>query len=148
MTIDLVSGELPVRVSSEDLAACMDILLENVFAHTPDGAGLAISLSRRAGGGAWLVVTDDGPGFRSRDATERGRSSGGSTGLGLDISRRIAESSGGTFTIGRSASGGGSVTVGLGPVAGPADGASRHRRTRDGLPAPAEPVSYFWAEGE
>jgi signal transduction histidine kinase len=150
MTVELASGELPVRVSGEDLAACMDILLENVFAHTPDGAGLAIRLSRRAAGGAWLVVADDGPGFRSPDPTERGRSNGGSTGLGLDIARRIAESSGGTLTIGRSASGGGSVTVGLGPVAGPADGARRHRRTRNGSsgdPA-AKPVSYFWAEGE
>jgi signal transduction histidine kinase len=145
MTIELASGELPVRVSGEDLAACMDILLENVFAHTPDGAGLAIRLSRRAAGGAWLVVADDGPGFRSPDPTERGRSNGGSTGLGLDIARRIAESSGGTLTLGRSVSGGGSVTVGLGPVAGPTDGARRHRRTRNGLP---EPVSYFWAEGE
>jgi len=150
MTVELASGELPVRVPGEDLAACMDILLENVFAHTPDGAGLAIRLSRRAGGGAWLVVTDDGPGFRSPDPTERGRSNGGSTGLGLDIARRIAESSGGTLTIGRSASGGGSVTVGLGPVAGPVDGARRHRRTRNGAAgdSAAEPVSYFWAEGE
>jgi signal transduction histidine kinase len=147
MTIELASAELPVRVSGEDLAACMDILLENVFAHTPDGAGLAIRLSRRAAGGAWLVVTDDGPGFRSPDPTERGRSNGGSTGLGLDIARRIAESSGGTLTLGRSVSGGGSVTVGLGPVAGPADGARRHRRTRNGVPM-AKPVSYFWAEGE
>jgi len=134
-----------VRVSGEDLAACMDILLENVFAHTPDGVGLAIRLSRRAAGGAWLVVADDGPGFRSPDPTERGRSNGGSTGLGLDIARRIAESSGGTLTLGRSVSGGGSVTVGLGPAAAPPDGARRHRRTRNGLP---EPVSYFWAEGE
>jgi signal transduction histidine kinase len=147
MTIELASGELPVRVSGEDLAACIDILLENVFAHTPDGAGLAIRLTRRAAGGAWLVVADDGPGFRSPDPTERGQSSGGSTGLGLDIARRIAESSGGTLTIGGSASGGGAVTLGLGPVAGPADGARRHRRTRNGLPV-AEPVSYFWAEGE
>src|SRR5215475_737581 len=150
MTVELASGELPVRVPGEDLAACMDILLENVFAHTPDGAGLAIRLSRRAAGGAWLVVADDGPGFHSPDPTERGRSNGGSTGLGLDIARRIAESSGGTLTIGRSASGGGSVTVGLSPVAGPVDGARRHRRTRNGAAgdSAAEPVSYFWAEGE
>jgi signal transduction histidine kinase len=149
MTTELASGQLPVRVSAEDLATCMDILLENVFAHTPDGAGLAIRLSRRAAGGAWLVVADDGPGFRSPDPTERGRSGGGSTGLGLDIARRIAESSGGTLTIGPSASGGGSVTVGLGPVAGLADGARRHRRIRS-LPVytAAEPVSYFWAESE
>ena len=145
MAVELASGELRVRVSGEDLAACMDILLENVFAHTPDGVGLAIRLSRRAAGGAWLVVADDGPGFRSPDPTERGRSNGGSTGLGLDIARRIAESSGGTLTLGRSVSGGGSVTVGLGPVAGPVDGARRHRRTQNGLP---EPVSFFWAEGE
>jgi signal transduction histidine kinase len=150
MTIEVASGELPVRVSGEDLAACMDILLENVFAHTPDGAGLAIRLSRRAAGGAWLVIADDGPGFHSPDLTERGRSSGGSTGLGLDIARRIAESSGGTLTIGPSPSGGGAVTVGLGSVAGPSDGGRRHRRTRNGSlgDTAAEPVSHFWAEGE
>ena len=134
MTVELASGPMPVRASDEDLAACMDILLENVFAHTPDGAGLAIRVSRRAGGGAWLVVTDDGPGFPDADLTERGRSSGGSTGLGLDIARRIAEASGGTLTIGRSASGGGQVTVGLGPVVTPGDGVRRHRRTRNGQP--------------
>jgi signal transduction histidine kinase len=152
MTVELASGELPVRVSGEDLSTCMDILLENVFAHTPEGAALAIRLSRRAAGGAWLVVADDGPGFRSADATERGSSSDGSTGLGLDIARRIAESSGGTLTIGRSASGGGSVTIGLGPLTGPVDGTRRHRRTRSGPPAypyaNAEPKSSFWLDGE
>ena len=112
----------------------MDILLENVFAHTPEGAALAIRLSRRAGGGAWLVVADDGPGFPHAGLTERGRSNGGSTGLGLDIAQRIAEASGGTLTIGQSASGGGSVTVGLGPLGAPAEDSRRHRRTRNGLP--------------
>ena len=71
-----------------------DILLGNVFAHTPEGTGFAVRLSRRAGGGAWLVIADDGPGFGDADPTLRGRSSGGSTGLGLDIARRIAEASG------------------------------------------------------
>jgi signal transduction histidine kinase len=152
MTVELVPGELPVRVSREDLGACMDILLENVFAHTPDGAALAIRLSRRAAGGGWLVVADDGPGFPGADPTERGRSSDGSTGLGLDIARRVAESSGGSLTIGRSASGGGSVTIGLGPRTGPADAARRHRCTRGAPPAypyaSAEPVSSFWLDGE
>src|SRR5262249_62239366 len=78
-TVELARGDRPVGVPGEDLAACMDILLENVFAHTPDGAGLAIRLSRRAAGGAWLVVADDGPGFHSPDPTERGRSNGGAT---------------------------------------------------------------------
>jgi signal transduction histidine kinase len=115
MTVDVAAGRMPVRVSHEDLATCADILLENVFAHTPDGAGCVIRLSHREPGGAWLMVADEGPGFPQADPTERGRSGVGSTGLGLDIARRIAESSGGTLMIGRSASGGGAVTVGLGP---------------------------------
>jgi signal transduction histidine kinase len=138
MTVELAGGSIPVRASGEDLTACLDILLENVFAHTPEGVALAIRLSHRAGGGAWLVVADDGPGFPRAGLTERGRSSGGSTGLGIDIARRIAESAGGTLTIGQSASGGGSVTVGLGPLAVVADGSRRHRRSRS-LPRPLPP---------
>jgi len=88
--------------------------------HTPDGVGCAIRLSHREPGGAWLVVADEGPGFPPSDPTERGRSSIGSTGLGLDIARRIAEASGGTLMISRSASGGGVVTVELGPPSGAA----------------------------
>jgi signal transduction histidine kinase len=115
MTVDVANGRLPVRVSQEDLATCADILLENVFTHTPEGAGCVIRLSHRERGGAWLVVADEGPGFPQADPTERGRSTIGSTGLGLDIARRIAESSGGTLMIGHSASGGGVVTIGFGP---------------------------------
>ena len=76
------------------------------------------------------MVADDGPGFGDADPTLRGQSSGGSTGLGLDIARRVAEASGGTLTIGRSASGGGSVTLGLGAAAGPPEESRRHRRHR------------------
>jgi len=148
MTVELADGELPVRVTSDDLKTCMDVLLENVFSHTPDGAALDIRLSRRAAGGAWLVVSDDGPGFPDTGPAERGNSTGGSTGLGLDIVRRVAEGSGGTLTVGRSPSGGGSVTVGLGAATRPVDRMmSRHRRTRSGEP-PTEPSSYFWLEGE
>lgn len=56
---------------------------------------------------AGLVVSDQGPGFADPDAARRGMSTGGSTGLGLDIARRIAETSGGSLTVGQSATGGG-----------------------------------------
>ncbi len=130
MTVEVAPGPVPVFVAAEDLATCADILLGNVFAHTPEGVAFAVRLSRRAAGGAWLVVADDGPGFGDADATRRGQSSRGSTGLGLDIARRIAEASGGTLIIGRSASGGGSVTLGLGSPTGPPEEARRHRRPR------------------
>jgi signal transduction histidine kinase len=133
MTVAVITEPVPVRASREDLAACTDILLENVFAHTPEGAALAVRVSPRAGGGAWLVVTDGGPGFDDPDAARRGTSSGGSTGLGLDIARRIAEASGGTLTVGKSAAGGGSVTVGLGPPTGSAQQDRPHRRARPHL---------------
>jgi signal transduction histidine kinase len=133
MTVEVAPGPVLVRVSAEDLAACIDILLENVFSHTAEGLAFEIRLSRRAGGGAWLVVADDGPGFPDADPTQRGLSSGGSTGLGLDIARRIAEASGGTLTVGRSPTGGGSVTAGLGPPVQPLDAIRRHRRARDRL---------------
>jgi len=142
MMVEVAAGPVLVNVSSEDLAACTDVLLENVFSHTAEGAAFTVRLSRRAGGGAWLVIADDGPGFPDADPTERGRSSGGSTGLGLDIARRIAEASGGSLMIGRSTSGGGAVTVGLGPPPRPPDG-RRHRRARPrpqggGLGEPAD----------
>ena len=130
MTVDVVPAPILVLVAADDLATCADVLLGNVFAHTPEGAGFAVRLSRRAAGGAWLVVTDDGPGFPVAGPPLRGQSRGGSTGLGLDIARRVAEASGGTLTIGQSASGGGAVTLGLGFPAGPPEESRRHPRAR------------------
>ncbi|MER7281783.1 ATP-binding protein [Dactylosporangium sp. NPDC000244] len=90
-------GPLPVAVAAADLAAALDALLGNVFAHTDEGVGFAVSL--RAGPGRIeLAVEDDGPGFDPA-AGERGVSGGGSTGLGLDIARRTAEATGGRLAI-------------------------------------------------
>jgi signal transduction histidine kinase len=139
MLVEVAPGPVPVQLSAGDLAACADILLENVFAHTPEGACCAVRLDRRVGGGAWLVVADDGPGFPDSDPTLRGRSSGGSTGLGLDIARRFAQMSGGTLTTGSSSSGGACVALELGPPAGLAPArrtvrARLHRRRPGELP--------------
>jgi signal transduction histidine kinase len=108
---------VPVRISRDDLSACVDALLDNVFTHTPEGCGFAVELVRLPNGGARLSVADDGPGLPGPDVLERGRSERGSTGLGLDIVRRAAAGSGGTVTIGSSASGGARVVVELGPPA-------------------------------
>ena len=87
-----------MRVSAEDLGAAVDALLENVFAHTPEGTGMsvAVELGRVD---AWITVADEGPGI-GHGSVDRGRSAGGSTGLGLDIVRRTAEASGGRFDVG------------------------------------------------
>jgi signal transduction histidine kinase len=118
VTTAIEPGPLPVAVSRADLEACVDALLSNVFAHTPDGTGLDVRLTPGISGGARLVVSDEGPGMpvsRHAKALQRGVSGAGSTGLGLDIARRTAEQAGGTLSLGTSERGGLAVTVDLGP---------------------------------
>jgi signal transduction histidine kinase len=91
----------------------VDALLGNVFAHTPDGTGFRVAVHPTAAGGAEVSVSDAGPGLPA-SALERGHSGGGSTGLGLDIARRTAESSGGALRL-RSSVAGTTVTLELGP---------------------------------
>lgn len=100
VTLHLADGPLPVACAPGDLEACVDALLGNVFAHTPDGTAFGVELTARSGGGARIVVHDDGPGLPpGTDPTSRGVSGGGSTGLGLDIARRTAEQAGGSLTV-------------------------------------------------
>ncbi|GIH92076.1 sensor histidine kinase [Planobispora siamensis] len=121
MDLELPPGLLPVAASADDLAACLDALLGNVFAHTDEGVGFGVRLAP-VPGGATLTVTDAGPGFATTAPLERGESGAGSTGLGLDIARRTAESSGGALTLGASPAGGASVTLFLGGVQGGSPG--------------------------
>lgn len=109
--VDLPSGPLPVAVRAEELAACVDALLGNVFAHTPEGVALSVRLAARPPG-AVLTVADEGPGF-DRALLERGSSAGGSTGLGLDIARRTAEDAGGRLSVSSPSGGGATVEVTL-----------------------------------
>jgi signal transduction histidine kinase len=110
-TISLPSAPLAIRASAEDLAAAVDALLENVVAHTPEGAAFTVRLAGTDTGGV-LEIGDAGPGIPP-EADVRGRSDRGSTGLGLDIARRCAATTGGSMTIGRSPSGGALVTLDL-----------------------------------
>ncbi|MFD0823848.1 sensor histidine kinase, partial [Micromonospora zhanjiangensis] len=88
--VDLVPGPVPVRVAADELSAAVDALLDNVFAHTPEGSGFAVRLGHRTGGGARLEIADSGPGPPDELLLQRGRSGRGSTGLGLDIAARTA----------------------------------------------------------
>jgi signal transduction histidine kinase len=107
--------ERPVRipVARADLAAALDALLGNVFRHTPEGTAFAVDVHN--GEDAVIVlVSDAGPGIRDPEAAmARGRGSGsaGSTGLGLDIVRRLAEGTGGDVRIGSSVLGGTEVRI-------------------------------------
>lgn len=121
---------VPVRVGEEDLAACVDALIGNVFRHTAEGVAFSVTLTARYGGGARLVVSDDGPGLPDGLVLQRGRSGSGSTGLGLDIVTRTAEHSGGAVRLGRSPSGGAAVAVDLGPA--DPQPVRRHRRQLGG----------------
>ncbi|MFG6190825.1 ATP-binding protein [Nonomuraea sp. JJY05] len=109
VSISLPDGPLPVAVGAEELAACVDALLGNVFAHTPEGASMAVRLTPHPSG-AVLAVEDSGPGF-DPELLERGNSGGGSTGLGLDIARRTAESSGGHLAVSTPEGGGARVEM-------------------------------------
>lgn len=100
-----------VYVPQAELEAAVDVLLENVFTHTPESAGMRVTVRAVPQGGAELTIDDDGPGFSDHRVVERGRSTGGSSGLGLDIARRTATISGGRLVLGATSSGGARVTV-------------------------------------
>nr|WP_246401962.1 HAMP domain-containing sensor histidine kinase [Jiangella mangrovi] len=123
LTVDVAPGPLPVALARGDLEACVDALLGNVFAHTPHGTAFTVRLEPRPGGGARLVVADQGPGLadgQHTGALRRGVSGSGSSGLGLDIVRRTAEQSGGGVDLQTPAGGGLTVVVDLGGPAGSA----------------------------
>ena len=102
-----------VPVPRSDLATAADALIGNVFQHTAEGTGFAVTL--HSGDGVVLIFfADGGPGIGDPDsALRRGSSGAGSTGLGLDIARRVAESTGGGLKIDRSALGGAQVQMWL-----------------------------------
>ena len=114
MTVQVPPEPLPVRLTVPDLANAVDALLENVFAHTPEGTALHVRLLARPDGGALLVVEDEGPGLPGPEVLRRGESTAGSTGLGLDIVRRSAEASGGALRLADGTGGGLRVLLELG----------------------------------
>jgi signal transduction histidine kinase len=102
---------IPVPVPRTELAAALDAVLGNVFRYTPQGTAFEVGISRRDG---WVAVRVDDAGSGIPDpekAMQRGQSDQGSTGLGLDIARRAAQSAGGSVSLDRAAMGGASVVM-------------------------------------
>ena len=117
-------GSPLVGLADDDLGELVDTLLDNVFAHTPDGTDARVVVRTRPDE-VVVVVEDAGPGM-PQPYLGRGHSAGGSTGLGLAIVHRIADGAGGSVELAPSALGGLCVTVHL-PV---------HRDGRTTLPGP------------
>jgi signal transduction histidine kinase len=101
----------PVPLPRAELAAALDAVVGNVLRYTPQGTALEVAVSRRDGWVA-LRVDDAGPGIPDPErAMQRGVSDHGSTGLGLDIARRVTQAAGGSVNIGRARMGGASVIM-------------------------------------
>ncbi|MBV7248072.1 HAMP domain-containing sensor histidine kinase [Streptomyces sp. MW-W600-10] len=116
-----VDRTVRIPVARPELAAALDALLGNVFRHTPEGTAFAVDV-HHSGDAVIVLVSDAGPGIDdpkaalARGASGRDGAGGsvGSTGLGLDIVRRVAESTGGDLRIGRSVLGGTEVRIWIG----------------------------------
>ncbi|MFI5762687.1 MULTISPECIES: sensor histidine kinase [unclassified Streptomyces] len=133
-----VDRTVRIPVARPELAAALDAMLGNVFRHTPEGTPFAVDV-HDAGDAVIVLVSDAGGGIADPDAAlRRGNDGGrdGSTGLGLDIVRRVAESTGGDVRLGRSVLGGTEVRVWIaldGRARGESarTGRSRRRRRRN-----------------
>jgi signal transduction histidine kinase len=112
--LNLASGSRHVHLPRDEIDAIVDVLIGNIFAHTSESTPFRVAIEP-AGDQVRLVVEDEGPGFPAA-MMARGSSGGGSTGLGLDIARRAAESAAGSLSISARAGGGGRVEVCL-PIA-------------------------------
>ena len=113
--VEVPDVPVPAAIDATELADVLDVLLDNVFAHTPEGTALEVALSRDSAGAVRLEVIDAGPGLADPALTERGASGAGSTGLGLDIVRRAAAAAGGELLIRRGLRGGTVAIVTLAP---------------------------------
>jgi len=102
---------IQVPVPRAELAAALDAVIGNVFRYTPQGTAFEVAISRRDGYVA-VRVDDAGSGIANPGrALRRGASDRGSTGLGLDIARRVATQADGSVSIDRAHLGGASVMM-------------------------------------
>ena len=113
LTTEFPAEPVTVVGSGHDIDAAIDALITNVLSHTPAGTHFHVAVNQRGPG--TLLVADEGPGFDAR-LMERGVTGSGSTGLGLDIVRRTAESHGGSLAVGARPAGGAEIVVQFTPT--------------------------------
>ena len=116
LAIDVPPGPLFVAAEARELGDALDALIGNVFAHTEEGTAFRVAVGVSPGPIAWLEVCDEGQGMPEVDVLTRGLSDSGSTGLGLDIARRVAERTGGSIEVGSCVGGGARVRMNLHPA--------------------------------
>lgn len=104
-------GPVVVELDHREMGAAVEALLENVFSHTPAGTPFEVSVELEDGYVS-LIIEDAGPGFpRDTDVLGRGASGADSTGLGLDIARRVAQRTDGELHLSAGPDGGAQVKL-------------------------------------
>jgi signal transduction histidine kinase len=96
LEVSLPGEPIQVLAHEADVADVLDILVDNVFAHTDEGVGVGVAV-RVEQTQALVTVTDSGPGFDPH--AERRTDRIGHTGLGLEIARRSVHGFGGDLDI-------------------------------------------------
>jgi K+-sensing histidine kinase KdpD len=86
--------------------------LDNQFSHTPSGTSCTITVAKGERD-VTIVIADRGPGFATLDVMARGKSTAGSTGLGLDIAQAAISHAGGELTFANNPKGGATFSIRL-----------------------------------
>lgn len=85
-------GQAPVAVDPSDLSDLVDVLIDNVFAHTAEGVGFSVR-GQLEDASVAITVTDQGA------WQQPGTSGPGHSGLGLQLVRRLVETVGGEMQV-------------------------------------------------
>ncbi len=115
-----VAGERGTAVASAEFRRVLQILINligNAIAYSPSGSTVTVAAGAAEGGRVSVSVADEGPGITPEQAERifdkferlgRGSDGGkdGGSGLGLYISRRLAEAMEGTLSVDTAAGGG------------------------------------------
>jgi signal transduction histidine kinase len=95
VTIEVPDVPVPVPLDAADVTDMLDVLVDNVFAHTADDVGFTVTLVHEPGQ-VVLEVLDAGPGMSPETPAEP---RAGTSGLGLQIVRRTAARVGGHLAL-------------------------------------------------